>query len=467
MALTRLQQLRAQKLVLDDKLRGADLNDNSGNFERVQRQHDNVCAELRGLEARAQRFAEIEANPTMRQRAGMPVYAEDYAHDLLTGRTLDPSQDLALRSLDIIGESFTPKALDRVEGVVRSDRYAAREIAAHSTPEYASAFWKVSTLGDAHASVVMTDGERAALAESFNARSERSQVEGTPASGGYSVPVQLDSSLIVTDQESPDPIRQLARTVECNTNVWKGVSSVGTQWSFDAEGATVSDDGLYAIAQPSVTVFMARGFIPFSVEVSQDWPAFQAEMARVLGLGYDELLASKFASGSGVGEPKGILTALAASSPTSIVTSTTDGSFGQEDVYATWAALPAKYRARASWLMNVDVMDRIRQMGTSNVYHAFTQNLTANAIDALLGKPVFDDPYFPVFSNTTGSHNRMICGDFSNYVIASRSGLAVELVPHLFDATNSRPTGSRGWFAFARVGGSTATDAAFRMQSNV
>ena len=92
---------------------------------------------------------------------------------------------------------------------------------------------------------------------------------------------------------------------------------------------------------------------------------------------------------------------------------------------------------------------------------------TANAIDALLGKPVFDHPYFPVFNNTTGAANRMVCGDFSHYVIASRSGLAVELVPHLLDTTTGRPTGSRGWFAFARIGGSTATDAAFRLQANV
>ncbi len=105
-------------------------------------------------------------------------------------------------------------------------------------------------------------------------------------------------------------------------------------WSFDAEGAEVSDDSLTSLVQPSVTVFMARGFIPYSIEIGEDWPGFQMEMARLLMAGYDELLVDKFSRGSGSGEPKGILTALAAASPTVIVTSTTDGAFGQEDIYA-------------------------------------------------------------------------------------------------------------------------------------
>jgi len=46
--------------------------------------------------------------------------------------------------------------------------------------------------------------------------------------------------------------------------VWKGVSSSGVTWSFGAEATEVSDDSP-VLAQPSVTVHMARGFIPFSI----------------------------------------------------------------------------------------------------------------------------------------------------------------------------------------------------------
>ena len=56
------------------------------------------------------------------------------------------------------------------------------------------------------------------------------------------------------------------------TNVFKPVTSAGISWSFDAEAAAVSDDSP-TLGQPSVTVFMARGFVPFSIEVEQDYAA--------------------------------------------------------------------------------------------------------------------------------------------------------------------------------------------------
>jgi HK97 family phage major capsid protein len=187
-----------------------------------------------------------------------------------------------------------------------------------------------------------------------------------------------------------------------------------------------------------VTVFAARAFVPFSLEIGDDWPAFQATMAQTLAERYDELLVDKFSRGTGSGQPEGILHSAANASPTTIVTSTTDGAFGQEDLYATWVALPQCYRRNAAWMMNVDVMDRIRQMGTSRVYHAVTVTLSAGQIDELFDKPVYESPYFPVFSSTTGASSRLVRGDFSNYVVVRRTGMTVELVPHLFGGSEGQ-----------------------------
>jgi len=144
----------------------------------------------------------------------------------------------------------------------------------------------------------------------------------------------------------------------------------------------------------------------------------------------------------------------------------TDGAFGQEDVFATWSALPQKYRRRASWMMSVDVMNKIRQMGTLTNWFATTTTLPDGAISRLFEKPVYENAYFPAFSTTTGAANRMVVGDFSNYLVARRGGMSVELVPQLFDVTANMPTGSRGWFAYARIGGNSINDKAFRLQAN-
>jgi HK97 family phage major capsid protein len=99
--------------------------------------------------------------------------------------------------------------------------------------------------------------------------------EGVTTAGGFGIPVFIDPSIILTAQESGNPFLTLARQVQVNTNKWKGVSSAGVSWSFDAEGTAVSDDSP-AIAQPEVDVDMARGFIPYSIELGQDyrrcWP---------------------------------------------------------------------------------------------------------------------------------------------------------------------------------------------------
>jgi HK97 family phage major capsid protein len=458
---TRLSTLRAEKQALLEEAAlltrdGTDLEgEQADRFDEIEQSLTTNADELETLERRARRIEELQRQATG-EVPGTPYTVDDDPKGPLTR-----AQNDSLRALEREEDLFSATSKDRQDSLIRRNPEFAEYYRIHSSADYVGAWRKLLTYGEAGASVSMSDSERGALAASMNHRAQSETV----GSGGYAIPVMIDPSIILSNQETQNPFLQLARVVDITTNAWKGVSSAGVSWSFDAEAAEVSDDSLTSIVQPSVTVFMARGFVPFSIEISEDWPGFQSEMARVLGIGYDELLVDKFSRGSGSGEPRGILTALAASSPTVIVTSTTDGAFGQEDVYATWAALPQKFRRRASWMMSVDVMDRIRQMGTSNVYHAATVNLTQGQIDNLLGRPVYENPYFPVFSSTTGASSRLVVGAWDEFVVARRTGMTAELVPMLF-GTDQRPTGQRGFFAYGRVGSNSVLDAAFALQAN-
>jgi HK97 family phage major capsid protein len=66
----------------------------------------------------------------------------------------------------------------------------------------------------------------------------------------------------------------------------------------------------------------------------------------------------------------------------------------------------------------------------------------------------------------TGTQPLLVVGDFRGYVVAQRAGMTVEFIPMLFDVTNNRPTGQRGWFAWARVGGGVVNSAGFRLLTN-
>jgi len=189
-------------------------------------------------------------------------------------------------------------------------------------------------------------------------------------------------------------------------------------------------------------------------------------MATLLAEGYDELLVDKFTRGSGTNEPFGILTNLSANTNVR-VTLTTSGAFGNPDPYKVWKALPQRFRRKASWLMSVDVNNAVRQLGTANVFHAFTENLPAEWADQLFGKQTYESPYMPdTTSSTSATIGLAVVGDFKNYVVARRGGMSVELVQHLIGLTNNRPTGSRGWFAYARIGGGSVNDLGFRLLVN-
>jgi HK97 family phage major capsid protein len=380
-------------------------------------------------------------------------------------RRLTPTEtrENALRRLDDRSTTGHMTALqkDEVERQIRRDPDIARRILVTETDAYRSAWMKVVTQPDAN--YLLDEDERDALRR-YN--EYRAMAEVTTTAGGFGIPVFIDPSIILTAQESDNPFLTLARQVTVNTNQWKGVSSAGVTWAFQTEAAATTDNSP-VLAQPSVVVHMARGLIPYSIEVGQDYPSFAEEMAALLAAGYDELLVDKFTRGSGTTEPRGILTALSANTNVRVRIQTSGTTFGANDPYAVWQALPQKYRRRASWLMGVDVNNKIRQIGTANVFHAFTENLKAEWLALLFNKGVFESPYMPDTTTSTAAANGYaVVGDFQNYVIARRGGMSVEQVPHIFDVTSNMPTGQRAWFAYARIGGNSVNDLGFRLLVN-
>jgi HK97 family phage major capsid protein len=318
------------------------------------------------------------------------------------------------------------------------------------TDAYRSAFMK----GVTQAQPVFTPEEARAVLEARAASL-------TDGAGGYGVPVTLDSSIILTGQGYLNPMRRISRQVTITSDVWAGVSSAGVSWSFDAEAAAVSDDAP-TLVQPTITPAQARGFIPYSIQIGEDYPSFAAEFGALLSEGYDYLQATAFITGSGTNAPKGILTALDANTNVE-VTPTTDGTFTATDIDKVWTALPDRAKANATWLMSSDVASYIGLWG--DAYGGRTVDL-AGVPTTLRGAPLAIASGMPDFTGTTGASNILIVGNFRNYVIVDRAGMSVEFIPHLFDVTDNRPTGQRGLFAHARVGGGSVDDTSFRLLQN-
>jgi HK97 family phage major capsid protein len=437
---------------------------------------------LADVTAAAKDMARVEPGDGARWNGGNAPYF---------GKKVDPfdtdPRDRSLSRSDVISRAMT--AIDQESRVPISDSnkahlenllhrseseedgqfdgsYLARRTLLTENPLYRSAFKKYMRLGPMAA---YNHEEQRAVAAFQEFEMSRAAGEVTTTAGGFGVPVYIDPSIIITSGASDVPMLRVCRTEQVTNNVWKGVSSAGMSWSYDTEAAEVSDDTA-TLAQPTVNVHMARGYIPYSIEVSQDYPGFAAEMGRLLDQGYSDLLAVKTMTGTGTGEPWGIFTAIDQTSA-SEVTPTTDGSLGGVDIFKVWNALPERYRGRATWFMSVGVESAIRQFassaGSSSSY--FTVDLTAGGVSRINGRPVIITDYAPTFSGsvpgTTGPQNILVVGDASNYLFVQRAGMSVEQVP-LVIGGSQRPTGQRGMFAWARNGGDSVNDAGFRLLQN-
>lgn len=421
--------------------------------------------ELAQAEQRAERVAKARATEVRRDAgydAPQIMRKVDTTVDVRTA-SADELRSAALKvaeSAEKDGVYLSPDQERQVEKLIRSNNgntnglAIARRLLVTETPAYRSAFVK-GVFGYNNYSA----DESRALDE-FRAASI-----GTDTAGGFGVPVLIDPTIIMSSQGSSNAVYNAARKVTITNDEWKGVSSAGVTWSWDGEAGTVSDDAP-TLAQPTVTAYKAQGFIPYSIEVGQDYPDFAGEMSKLLVEGYSELLAQALVVGTGTNQPIGIAVALSATS--SEVTPTTDGAFGAVDVYALWDALPERFRANAKWLSSTDVMNHVRQFatGSGNSDANFTVNITQEAVPRLFGREYMISEYMADFTATTGQSDYLIVGDFNHYLVAQRAGMNVELVPMLFDVTNNRPTGQRGWYAWARVGADSIVDNAFRMLAN-
>jgi HK97 family phage major capsid protein len=448
-AITKLEEIDREIRSLDAR---ESLSDGQQEHRsRLDREFRRLSDEVEQHRERARRREQVGRKPHSR------------VHELPTASmvpALEGAQDRALRNLDGVSDSFQGAgAIDTQDALIRRDPIYAADFEARSRPEYASAFNKILRVGSiGDAAVFMDDAERQSMANMWQTRA---MAEGVTTQGGMAVPVVIDPSVILTDQENVNPFLSTARVVDVvGSNVWKGVSAAGATWSFDLEGAEVSDDSI-TLAQPTVSVYMARGFIPFSIEVSEDWSGFQAEMTRVLSAGWNDLLLQKLTLGSGTNEPMGLVTSLDATA-TSEVQVTTAGALGSVDLYNAWQQLPAKYHQGASWMASVGAENEIRKLGQYTSSHSFTVDLTAGSVDVLFGKQLYENAYMSS-TITTGHYNWAVVGDLQNYVVARRTGLTAELVPHLIGTTSGRPTGSRGLFCYARVGGNVVNSAGLRL----
>jgi len=285
---------------------------------------------------------------------------------------------------------------------------------------------------------------------------------GVGADGGYAVPFQLDPTVILTSDGAINPLRQISRVETIVGKEFDLVTSTGVTVSRSAEASAMPDNSP-TLAQPTIKAERLTGFIPFSMEIEQDWAALQSQMMMLLADAKDVEEAHSFTLGDGTGtNAGGIITTLAESSQITgtggVATLSTDDLYGLED------AMAPRFRARASWMASKTGFNAYRRLFVQDASAAGDQWVrpSQGMPPELIGYPAYENSAMTT-THATGDMP-IILGDFGRgFLIVDRLGMSTEIAPMLFDPATGRPTGQRGLVMFWRNNSRVIVDNAFRL----
>ena len=462
----------------------------------AERERDDLCDELdaiaatlrsegdrRASAAEQARIAELQARATVLRseidelrgtvtELGAVHAARNAVPRAPLPRARRNRDDNAERAFRVVDDSFRSGLLpdygaEKVTSLLEAGTIAERALAARWTvaagaPEYRDAFAKLlidPTRGHMLWTPEEADAYRAVVAVQSEMEA-RTAMSTTGANGGYMIPLTLDPAIMLTNDGSNNPLRQLATVKQTVTNTWQGVTSAGAtaEWKAEADEAA---DGTPTLGNPSIPVFLGDSYCEWSYEVGMDAVDLLDELVTVLNDTADNLMAAAYTTGNGTTAPQGIVTGLAGTS--SEINTTGSETYDDSDPFVLQNALPARFSANATFQAHIATMNAYRQMETTNGALMFPE--LRQSPPYLLGKRFYENSNMDGSINAAATANNyaMVYGDVARgFFIVDRVGTTIELIPNIMGA-NRRPTGQRGAMLWFRTGSEVVIPQALRL----
>jgi HK97 family phage major capsid protein len=254
--------------------------------------------------------------------------------------------------------------------------------------------------------------------------------EGTDPDGGFLVPNEFENQLIQKLQEA-NVLRTISHVIQTNSGEHKipVVASEGTAAWLEEEAAYTESNTQFS--QVSLSAHKLGTLIKVSEELLND-SAFDLmsylsdEFGRRLGNAEEQA----FLTGTGTGQPTGILTDTNGASAGSTAAKADTLTF--DDLIELFYSLRAPYRQNAVFLMNDDTVKAIRKMKDNNGQYIWQPSVQAGQPDRILNCPVYTSPFMPTMA---ASNKPVLFGDFNYYWIADRQGRTFKRLNELYAVT--------------------------------
>jgi HK97 family phage major capsid protein len=332
---------------------------------------------------------------------------------------------------------------------------AAEEIRAEAPKaEYRDVFEKWARFGSSE----LSGDEKRALREGFVAASGESRAlgVGTGAAGGYAVPQGFRDVLIET-MKFYNSVRQVATVITTDNGAtlpWPVNNDTANVGAILAENTQITQQDV-ALTQEQLSAYMYTSkLVLVSLQLLQDSAVnIEQFLARKLGQRIGRIQNQHFTTGSGSGQPLGLITG-----GTNISTAATGSTTAIKyaDLVNTMFKVDPAYRngQNVKWMWSDTALASIRNLVDGQNRPLWEPSVQAGTPDMLLGKEVVinNDLAAPAASAKTGAF-----GDFeAGYVIRDVSGVqTVRLDERYADFLQV------GWFAYCRTDATVQDTAAY------
>jgi HK97 family phage major capsid protein len=264
----------------------------------------------------------------------------------------------------------------------------------------------------------------------------RQLVKGTPAAGGYTVPISFYGRLVEHLIENAAILRTGATILNSDSGEALQIPKTTQHQSASivAEAATipVSDP---VFGQVTLGAYKYGYLFQVSYELLADTGVdLEGYFARQAGVALGNAFGAHAINGTGTGQPRGVLL-----DATAGVTGPAGagGGFGSQNTAGEGADLlidlyhsviePYRRRSSTAWMMNDQTAAEVRKLKTADGVYVWQPSIQVGDPDMILGKPVIIDPNMPDIG--VGAES-ILFGDFSAYFARLVGGVRFERSEH-------------------------------------
>lgn len=298
--------------------------------------------------------------------------------------------------------------------------------------------------GDAPTEARMAFGNFLRVGEDrMDADERKALTVANDTNGGYLAPEEFGSELIKLLTEY-SPLRQYARVINISAPELKlprRVTGTAAVWVSEVADRTESAP---TFEQLTFTPHELATFTDISRQLLEDNAYnLEGELLADFAESFGKTEGVAFVKGTGIGQPKGIMTAtdiaevktgVAAAFPTNPA----------DVLIGMYHKLPTTHAQNGVWVMNRNTLGTIRQWKDGQGRYLVLDPITAGGVNTLLGRPIVETLDM---DNIGANTFPILFGDMSGYRIVDRLGLS-----NLRDPFTLAAKGQVRFHAYKRVG---------------